>query len=106
MTWPALLAALFELLSPILLAWLRDLLKRANLATGACPENTALAIHDVFANARAELSLWDRLRGRGRVLAACERVAIARAKDVATRAAGSGVPLVLTGVEYDRIATA
>ncbi len=106
MTWQALIAALIELFSPLFLAWLRDLLKRSNFATGTLPEDPSLAILDAFANARAELTIWDRLRGRGRVLAACERVAMSRAKELVTRAAGAEAGLVLTGREYDQISTA
>ncbi len=103
MNWTALIAALVELFAPLVLKWLRDLLKSSNFATGECPADTALAIHDAFANARAELTWLDRLRGRGAILNRCERVALARAKYLAGRCNGSVAELELTGKEYDQI---
>jgi hypothetical protein len=103
-TWQALIAALLELFGPTILAWLRDLLKRSNLATGEAPADAALAIHDAFANARANLSLLDRLRGRGAILNRCERVALSRAKYIVGRCSGAVEELPLTGREYDQIA--
>jgi hypothetical protein len=103
MTWQALIAALWELFGPQVLAWLRDLLKRSNLATGEAPADAALAIHDAFANARANLSWLDRLRGRGAVLNRCERVALSRAKYLVGRCSGAVAELKLTGRELDQI---
>jgi hypothetical protein len=103
MTWKLLVAALVELFGPTLLAWFRDLLKRLEFDAEA-PSDPALAIHDAFANARAQLSWLDRLRGRGAILNRCERVALSRAKYIAGRCSGALSEVKLTGRELEQIA--
>jgi hypothetical protein len=104
MGWQSLIAALVELFAPMLLEWLRDLLKRSNFATGQAPSDPALAIHDAFSNARAQLSWLDRLRGRGAILNRCERVALSRARYIAGRCSGALSEVKLTGRELEQIA--
>jgi hypothetical protein len=104
-TWQALVAALVELFLPAILSWLRDLLKRLEFDVET-PADPALAIHDAFANARAQLTWLDRLRGRGAILARCERVALSRAKYIAGRCSGALSEVKLTGRELEQIAGA
>ena len=106
MTWAALIAALVAFFGPILEAWLADLLKKveAKLAGAEVPEEAVVVVHDVFAAARASLSWWDRLRGRGRVLAAFERIALTRAAQIVQRAAkGTGYVAHLTAAELETL---
>ena len=108
MSWALLIELLIAFL-PVVLAWLKDILKDVKaelLAQGACPADPHVAIHDVFAAARAKLSWWDRLKGRGPVLAAVERAALWHARKFAAACRGEGDPPVLTGAEYDAIVNA
>jgi hypothetical protein len=107
MVWSAFILALIEMLTPYALEWLRELLRHVedidNGLLADCPADPALAVHDCFAACRARLTLWDRMRGRGRVLAACERVALSHAGELARRARGEREAVVLTTAEFEKV---
>jgi len=101
MTWAVLIDLLVKFL-PLIVDWLRKLLREVEAEMAAvCPDDCALAIHDVFARARGRLYVWQ--FARRRALAACERAALARAGEFAAAARGQGPPPAMTGREYDAV---
>jgi hypothetical protein len=104
LTWINVLTAFFSFVE-----WLTDLLaeieKIENGKLGIMPADPVLAIHDVFAAARAELWWWQ--RGKRRVLDAAQRVALGRANELASLAVkGSVVAPVMTVAEFDAVVNA
>ncbi len=100
MDWLNFLKAIIEFL-PYILDWLRKIFATVEGKLGAFPADPVLAVHDAFAAARGELYVWQ--YAKRRVLAACERVALRRAEEIAARAVGSGPPPVMTTAEYEAV---
>lgn len=101
MNWSLIVSLLVQYL-PVALEWLRKLLASVEREmVAAAPEDAVLAIHDVYAAARARMTFLDRMRGRVRILNACERAALKRAPDFAlSLRTGAPVPYATTS-EYE-----
>lgn len=104
LTWINVLTAFFSFVQ-----WLTDLLeqieKLENGKLGIMPTDPVVAIHDVFAAARAELWPWQRRKRKQ--LEAAERVALGRVAELASLAAvGSANAPVMTGAEFDAVVNA
>jgi hypothetical protein len=92
--WSVLVYVLVQVFGPFLEKRLEDLFKRAQdlLEEGQEKpgEDTRTAIRTLFTAARGELWFWQ--RGRLRLLGACEKVALARADEIAGAVNGYAIP--------------
>ena len=103
MSWSVFLAALLQFVRPLAMRWLEELLKRAEeLLKDRPPASAAVAVRDVFDEARRGLWWWE--RSKRRRLDAVERVALARAEVLADAARTDGAVPVMTGREFDAVA--